>query len=115
MQSEGEKFMSGARGEEKGRFILQVHNPMGAVEVAQQHAKRLESLHGKTIGELGNGSWEDQATLPAVRAQLQQRFPDLKIIPYTEFPRGTENIDHDSVIDLLQARGCEAVITGNAA
>ena len=107
--------MNGAQGEGKDRFILQVHNPMGTFEVLQQHATRLDSLRGKTIGELGNGSWEDQVTLPAVRAQLQERFPDLKIIPYTEFPRGTENIDHDSTIDLLLKRGCEAVITGNAA
>jgi hypothetical protein len=107
--------MSGAQGDAESDFVLRVHNPMGAFEVVQQHAPRLDSLRGKTIGELGNGSWEDQATLPAVRAQLQQRFPDLKIIPYTEFPRGTEHIDRDSTIDMLLERGCEAVITGNAA
>ena len=107
--------MSGKPDDAKNAFILRVHNPMGASEVIQRHAPRLESLHGRTLGELGNGSWEDQATLPAVRAQLQKRFPDLKIIPYTEFPRGTENIDRDSTIDMLIERGCEAVITGNAA
>ncbi len=107
--------MSSAQDDAKNGFILRVFNPMGAIEVVQQHAPRLESLHGRTIGELGNGSWEDQVILPALRAQLQKRFPDLKIIPYTEFPRGTENIDRDSTIDLLLKRGCEAVITANAA
>lgn len=107
--------MNSAQGNAIGGFILKVHNPTGAMEVVQQHAQRLESLHGRTIGELGNGSWEDQVILPALREQLQQRFPDLKIIPYTEFPRGTENIDRDSTIELLLERGCEAVITANAA
>ena len=101
--------------EGKGGFNLPVLNPMGAFEVAQQHAPRLASLNGRTIGELGNGSWEDQVILPALREQLQRRFPDLKIIPYTEFPRGTENIDRDSTIELLLERGCEAVITASAA
>jgi hypothetical protein len=53
--------------------------------------------------------------LPYLREQLLQRFSDLKIIPYTEFPRGTENIDKDSTIELLLQKGCDAVITGNAA
>ena len=96
-------------------YELEVLNPSGAFEVMQQHAPRLESLAGRTVAELGNGSWEDQATLPALRAQLLRRIPDLKIIPYTEFPRGAEKIDSEQTIDLLVARGCEAVITGNAA
>ncbi|OGA03766.1 MAG: hypothetical protein A3H35_13415 [Betaproteobacteria bacterium RIFCSPLOWO2_02_FULL_62_17] len=78
--------------EGKGGFKLTVLNPMGAFEVAQQHAPRLASLNGRTIGELGNGSWEDQVILPALREQLRRRVPDLRIIPYTEFPRGAVDI-----------------------
>lgn len=96
-------------------FTLRVHNPMGAIEVMQSHAPRLDTLSGKTIAELGNGSWEDQVILPAVRAALLGRFPDLKIIPYTEFPRGTENIDSDATIELLLKRGVQGLISGNAA
>jgi hypothetical protein len=102
-------------GNAKDGFTLTVHNPMGAVEVMQTHAPRLDSLNGKVLGELGNGSWEDQATLPAVRAGLKRRFPDLTIIPYTEFPRGTENVDSDATIDLLLKRGVQGLISGNAA
>ena len=102
-------------GDAKGDFRLTVHNPAGAVEVMQMHAPRLESLNGNVLGELGNGSWEDQAVLPAVRKALQKRFPDLTIIPYTEFPRGTENVDSDATIDLLLKRGVQGLISGNAA
>lgn len=107
--------MSSARDDTSNSFTLKVHNPMGAIEVMQSHAPRLDSLNGKTLGELGNGSWEDQVTLPAVRAALLKRYPDLNIIPYTEFPRGTENVDNDATIELLLKRGVQGLISGNAA
>ncbi|OGA27521.1 MAG: hypothetical protein A3I01_13670 [Betaproteobacteria bacterium RIFCSPLOWO2_02_FULL_65_24] len=94
---------------------LKVHNPGGSVEVVQSHAPRLTELNGKTIGELSNGVWEDQRTFERIRGALERRLPDAKIIPFTEFPIGSERIDSESAIDLLLQRGCEAVITGNAA
>jgi hypothetical protein len=45
---------------------------------------------------------------------LQKRFPDVKIIPYTEFPVGTRGIDDDKIGEIVKGRGCQAVITGNA-
>lgn len=96
-------------------YQLEVLNPLGAIEVEQQHAPRLDTLAGKTIAELGNGAWEDQSTLPAVRAALKARIPGLNIIGFDELPRGHENIDSDATIDLLVQRGVHAVITGNAA
>lgn len=96
-------------------ITLKVHNPAGTVELLQAHAPRLDSLNGKILAELGNGSWEDQATLPAVRAALQKRFPDLTIIPFSELPRGTENVDSDATIELLLKRGVQGLISGNAA
>ena len=94
---------------------LQVHNPTGLLEVVQSHAARLGDLNGRTIGELSNGLWDDYRTFPFLRKQLQKRFPRLKIVPYTEFPIGSVEIDKDSVTQMLLAKGCEAVITGNAA
>ncbi len=94
---------------------LQVHNPAGVVEVVQSHAARLPDLNGRTIGELSNGVWDDYRTFPFLRGELRKRFPGLKIVPYTEFPVGTVEIDKDSITEMLLQKGCEAVITGNAA
>lgn len=96
-------------------YTLEVLNPLGAIEVEQQHAARLDRLEGKTIAQLGNGAWEDQSTLPAVRAALRARVPGLTVIPFDELPRGHEHIDSEVTIDLLVRRGVNGVITGNAA
>lgn len=110
MTSKSTKHSGGA-----GRVSLEVRNPTGILEVVQSHAPRLNQLNGKTVCELSNGVWEDQRTFALIRQLLQKRLPDSKIIPFTEFPVGSEHIDKDSTIDALLAKGCEAVITGNAA
>jgi hypothetical protein len=94
---------------------LKVLNPTGVLEVLQPHAPRLDGLDGRVIGELSNGTWDDDRIFPFIRAQLQQRFPHATFVPFTEFPIGSEQIDTEAAIDLLQQKGCEAVITGNAA
>ena len=94
---------------------LTVHDPGGTIEVMQSHAARPQSLAGKTIGELSNGVWEDQRTFEKIRAELAKRLPDTKFVPFTEFPIGSELIDSDEAVDLLVAKGVDAVITGNAA
>jgi len=94
---------------------LDVHNPTGSCEVIQRHARRLTDLNAKTICELSNGSWDDQRTFPFIRKLLQSRFPGLKIVPFSEFPVGSERIDNDSTIEMLLQKGCDALITGNAA
>ncbi len=96
-------------------FTLKAHIPTGAVEVVQPHAPRLPDLNGHTVGELSNGVWEDGRTFAALRGALLKRFPGVRIVPYTEFPVGSVEIDSERVIDQLLAKGCEAVITGNAA
>jgi hypothetical protein len=94
---------------------LEVYNPTGSAELVQLHAPRLDTLAGKTICELWNGSWGGERTFPVVRELLQKRFPGAKFIPFTEFPVGTEHIDNETTIDRVVRRGCQAVITGNAA
>ncbi|MBI2907329.1 MAG: hypothetical protein HYX92_06725 [Chloroflexi bacterium] len=93
---------------------LELLNPCGIVEAPLRHAKRLESLAGKTVCELSNATWEPDRTFAAIREALQSKVPDAKIIPFTEFPTGNNGIDIDEIADLLQKKGCEAVISGNA-
>ena len=101
--------------EMKRPVTLRVRNPSGMVAGILAHAKRLDDLNGKTIGELSNGMWEDRRTFPVIREALRKRFPDLKIIPYTEFPVGSEQIEQEGVVEQLLQSGCQAVIVGNAA
>ncbi len=93
---------------------LEVYNPTGAIDVTEQHAPRLGDLSGKTICELSNLVWEDYRTFPLIREQLQRRFPDAKIIPYTEFP-GIYGVEADVLTKVIREKGCDAVIVGNAA
>lgn len=102
---------------------LNVVSPLGdALDVAANRAtKALDTLNGKTIGEVWNGSFEGQVSFRMIREMLKQRFPGVKVIPYTEFPlfpvtslspqRKAENLEALRVA--LEAKKCDAVITGN--
>ena len=96
---------------------LEVYNPTGRAEVTQLFARRLDTLHGKTICELSDDMWEARRTFPVIRELLQRQFPTARIIPYTEFPVGlavATGIDNDKIGDVVKAKGCQAVIIGNA-
>lgn len=81
----------------------------------------LDTLNGKTIGEVWNGSFEGQVSFPIIRELLKKRFPGVNIVPYSEFPlfpvtslspqRKAENLEALRVA--LAAKKCDAVITGN--
>ena len=97
-----------------GKMKLEVYNPSGAVRRGSRHAPRLDSLRGKTIGEVSHGQYD--WTFDYIRRLLLERFPDLKFITYAEFPfNGTlVGIDSDGIEEVVKARGCDAVIVGNA-
>jgi hypothetical protein len=97
----------------ESKFALEVYNPTGIIQVTNVHARRLTTLKGKTICELSDGIWEHDRTFPKIRELLLERFPDLKIIPYTELPIG--NFDIEDIGDRVKKLGCDGVIVGNAA
>jgi hypothetical protein len=99
---------------------LEVFDPSGFSESTEPslYAPRLPNLNCKTIGEISNGEhggWEVDRTFPLIRQSLKKRFPDIKLIPYTEFPSGVSGIDVDNIGDIVAAKSCDAVIGGNAA
>lgn len=93
---------------------LEIFNPTGTVEITETHAPRLADLNGKTICELSNHLWQDHRIFPAIREQLQKRFPGVKIIPYTEFP-DIYSVQGEVLTRLLKEKGCDGAIVGNAA
>jgi len=85
-------------------------------------AQRLESLHGKTIGEVWNGVFKGDQTFPIIRKLLLKKYPSLKIIPFTEFPHnsGSDNPGHQRdlakrIAAMAKEKGCDAIISGNGA
>jgi hypothetical protein len=92
---------------------LEVFDPSGIAQDANKfsYAPRLDNLNGKTIGEISNRIWESDRIFPLIRALLKDRFPDIKFVPYTEFPSGLDNIqDNEQLGDIVAAAGCDAVI-----
>ncbi len=93
---------------------LEVYNPTGSIEITELYAPRLADLSGKTICELSHGGWEYSRTFPVIRELLKKRFPDARIVPYTEFP-SIRDVQPDVLSDLLKEKGCDGAIVGNAA
>lgn len=94
---------------------LEVLDPCGLVGETTRHAPRVSELSGKTICEISNGLWEGERIFPLIRERLQKQFPTAKLIPYTEFPVGSDHIDIDDIGKIVKDKGCQAAIVGNAA
>jgi hypothetical protein len=97
---------------------LEVFDPRGvALDADKYHyARRLADLDGKTIGEISNRLWESDRIFPLMRELLKRRFPNIRFVPYTEFPSGSDRIiDNENLGELVLAKGCDAVIGSGAA
>ena len=104
--------------------VYKVVSPQGepAIEIITM-APRLETLEGKTIGELWNGGFRGDESFPIIEKMLRERYPTVKFIPYTEFSLITIASLHpekkektlESLRAELKEKGCDAVITGNGA
>ncbi len=96
-------------------------SPLGGETVgARSAAPRPDTLNGKTIGEMWNGDFKGDFTFPIIRELLHERFQDITVVPYTEFPystiRGTpahQRAVDDRMLALAKEKGCDAVIAGN--
>jgi hypothetical protein len=93
---------------------MEVFDPSGVTEVLKLHAPRLDTFNGKTVALLSDDMWQAHRMLPLVREKLQAQYPDATFIPETEFPMGSREMDTEECVDMLEARGVDAVIVGNA-
>jgi len=98
---------------------LVVSSPVSEVAIHRSNAPRLDTLNGKTICEVwATGHYCADRTFPIIRKMLKQRYPEMKIVPYTEFDIGKPDISKrwgplDKVAEILRAKGCDAVLLGN--
>jgi hypothetical protein len=96
---------------------LEVFDPTGAVQVSQLFSPRLSDLHGKTICELTNDSWEAYRTFPVITDLLKKQFLTANVIDYTKMPHFNERssvADLAKIADTVKKAGCQAAIIGNA-
>jgi hypothetical protein len=101
----------------------EVASPLGLDTVKRAAAApRLDTLKGKTIGEVWNGVFKGDVTFPIVRKLLKARYPDLEVVPYTAFPHapGSDNPARQrelarEIAALAKDKGCDAIISGNGA
>ncbi len=102
---------------------LEVIGPAGVRLVEQRAASpRLPTLDGKTVGEVWNGVFRGDETFPVLRAELQRRYPGVRILPYTEFPffpgddrPHAQQAAAREIAAAAKAKGCDALISGNGA
>ena len=102
--------------------IYEVASPVGSPSAqGKRLAPRLDTLEGKTIGIIWNGSFRGEVSFPIIADMLRQRFPTVTVIPYTELPLLTvSSLQPSKKAESLEAvraalvqRRCDAVITGN--
>ncbi len=93
---------------------FEVFVPNGASEVSELHAPRLDTLNGKTIGELWNNSWEGPRIFAEIEKQLKKQFPTVKFVPYSDLIFGKADMETQENLDLVVKKKCDAVITGMA-
>jgi hypothetical protein len=104
--------------------LYEAVSPLGdpAVKMTMM-APRLHTLEGKTICEIWNGGFRGDESFPIIEKMLRERYSNLKLIPYTEFPLVTiQSLHPEKKKETLEAlkveikkKGCDAVITGNGA
>ena len=114
---------NGNQGAVQMKEKLEVVSPVGG-EVVKQNAvaPRLADLDGKTICETWTGLFKGDATFPVLRELLKQKYPDARVIPYSEFPvflgsdaPASQKALAKKIAALAKQKGCDALISGNGA
>ena len=91
--------------------------PAGATSNTAPH---LSTLDGKTIGEVYNNHFKGELMFETYRRLFREKYKNVKIIPFTEFPIVYVGGDAESqkkiakdIAALAKERGVDALITGN--
>jgi hypothetical protein len=98
-----------------------VISPEGLPQGATQNiARHLDTLDGKTIGEVYNNHFKGELMFQTYRRLFKEKYKNIKIIPFTEFPIVYVGGDAESqkkvareIAALAKDRGVDALITGN--
>jgi hypothetical protein len=80
-------------------------------------ARRLDTLDGKTIGELWDYLFRGDEIFPILEAELGRRFANVKFVPWKTFGSTHGSTEHKVIAEMpdrLRALGVDGVISGMA-
>jgi hypothetical protein len=100
---------------------IDVISPVGMqVSEGKGVASRLDTLEGKTVCEVYNHHFKGDYMFHLYRRLLQERYPGVKVIPYTESPTSFVGGDPEyhrkasrEIAAFAKEKGCDALISGN--
>jgi hypothetical protein len=83
-------------------------------------SRHLESLEGKTIGEVYNNHFKGELMFQTYRRLFRERYPGVRIIEYDKFPivyvggdPAAQKKTAKDIAALAKQWGVDALITGN--
>ena len=100
---------------------------MGVISPAGLHlrtagsvSRHLDTLEGKTIGEVYNNHFKGELMFQTYRRLFKERFPGVRIIPFEKFPivyvggdPASQKKTARDIAALAQEWEVDAIITGN--
>lgn len=109
---------------EKGTSVKEtvgVISPAGLpLGEARNISPPLDTLDGKTIGEVYNNHFKGELMFQTCRRLFGEKFCGVKVIPYTEFPivyvggdPASQKKTAHEIAAIAREKGCDALITGN--
>ena len=94
--------------------VYSVISPLGENTVKMiEMVPRLDTLSNKTVCLVSNSSFKVNITMPAVAKGLQEKYPGVKVVPYTEMPTAYSGSNWEAMPGQFKQKGCDAVISGN--
>ena len=102
---------------EKLKVVSPEGLPQGTTSNISAH---MDTLDGKTIGEVYNNHFKGELMFETYRRLFKEKYKNVKIIPFTEFPIVYVGGDAESqkriakeIAAIAKEKGVDAIITGN--
>jgi hypothetical protein len=106
--------MLGAQAPRSADPVYSVISPLGENTVKMiEMAPRLATLSNKTVCMVSNSAFKVNITMPAIAKLLQENYPGIKVVPYTEMATAYSGADYEAMPGQFKKKGCDAVISGN--
>lgn len=110
-----------ATAQKKTDSVYRVLSPLGDTTVKMiTMVPRLDTLADKTVCMMWNHAFQADITLPSIGESLKEKFPSIKIVPYSAMPDahmaeypGTPHPKSAALQAAFREKGCDAVISGN--
>lgn len=95
---------------------FEVVSPIGEPKAQPEPpSTKISDFRGKTICQVWNAEFRADQVFTALTDLLKKRFPDIKVIPWTDVPTTQQRMDVNKNMEDLRAaylqKGCDAVIT----